>query len=120
MSRKVLIIEDRREQIVFIANNILRPEGWEVITARDGAPNFAMRIFDVEADGHTPLHTHDYEHEVFVLKGSGHLETAEGPKPFKQGDALFIPANALHQFRNTGGETLRFICLIPIEQNCAR
>lgn len=36
MAKKVLIIEDRREQIVFIANNILKPEGWEVITARDG------------------------------------------------------------------------------------
>jgi DNA-binding response OmpR family regulator len=36
MSRKVLIVEDRRENIVFIANNILKPEGWEVITARDG------------------------------------------------------------------------------------
>jgi len=36
MSRKVLIIEDRRENIVFIANNILKPEGWEVVTARDG------------------------------------------------------------------------------------
>jgi DNA-binding response OmpR family regulator len=36
MGKKVLVIEDRRENIVFIANNILRPEGWEVITARDG------------------------------------------------------------------------------------
>jgi DNA-binding response OmpR family regulator len=36
MSKKVLIIEDRRENIVFIANKILKPEGWEVITARDG------------------------------------------------------------------------------------
>jgi DNA-binding response OmpR family regulator len=36
MEKKVLIVEDRREQIVFLANNILRPEGWEVITARDG------------------------------------------------------------------------------------
>ncbi|MBN1221159.1 MAG: response regulator [Anaerolineae bacterium] len=36
MSKKVLIIEDRRENIVFIANNILRPKGYEVITARDG------------------------------------------------------------------------------------
>ena len=36
MSKKVLVIEDRRENIVFIANNILKPEGWEVITARDG------------------------------------------------------------------------------------
>jgi len=34
---KILIIEDRRENIVFIANNILRPLGYEVITARDGA-----------------------------------------------------------------------------------
>ena len=33
---KVLIIEDRRENIVFIANNILRPMGYDVITARDG------------------------------------------------------------------------------------
>jgi DNA-binding response OmpR family regulator len=36
MSKKVLIIEDRRENIVFIANNILKPEGYEVVTARDG------------------------------------------------------------------------------------
>lgn len=33
---KVLIIEDRRENIVFIANNILKPMGYEVITAMDG------------------------------------------------------------------------------------
>jgi len=36
MPKKILIIEDRRENIVFIANNILRPLGHEVITARDG------------------------------------------------------------------------------------
>ena len=36
MTKKVLIIEDRRETLVFIANNILKPEGWEIITARDG------------------------------------------------------------------------------------
>lgn len=33
---KVLIIEDRRENIVFIANNILRPMGYDILTARDG------------------------------------------------------------------------------------
>lgn len=33
---KVLIIEDRREMIVFIANDILKPMGYEVFTARDG------------------------------------------------------------------------------------
>jgi DNA-binding response OmpR family regulator len=33
---RALLIEDRRENIVFIANNILKPLGYEVITARDG------------------------------------------------------------------------------------
>jgi two-component system NtrC family sensor kinase len=33
---KVLIIEDRRENLVFLANQVLRPNGYEVITATDG------------------------------------------------------------------------------------
>jgi DNA-binding response OmpR family regulator len=33
---KVLIIEDRRENIVFIANNIIKPLGYDVVTAMDG------------------------------------------------------------------------------------
>lgn len=33
---KVLIIEDRRENIVFLANNILKPKGFDIITAMDG------------------------------------------------------------------------------------
>jgi DNA-binding response OmpR family regulator len=33
---KVLIIEDSRETIVFIANKILKPKGYEIITARNG------------------------------------------------------------------------------------
>jgi DNA-binding response OmpR family regulator len=35
-SMKVLVIEDRRDNIVFIANKILKPKGFEIITARDG------------------------------------------------------------------------------------
>jgi len=34
--QKILIIDDRRENIVFLANNILRPKGYDVITAMDG------------------------------------------------------------------------------------
>ncbi|MFB0535661.1 MAG: response regulator [Anaerolineae bacterium] len=34
--QRVLIVDDRRENIVFLANNILRPKGYDVITAMDG------------------------------------------------------------------------------------
>jgi two-component system NtrC family sensor kinase len=33
---KVLIIDDRREHIVFLANNLLKPKGFDIIAARDG------------------------------------------------------------------------------------
>ena len=34
--KTVLVIEDRRENIVFLANNVLRPYGYDIITAMDG------------------------------------------------------------------------------------
>jgi len=33
---KILIADDRRENLLFLANSVLRPEGYEVITAMDG------------------------------------------------------------------------------------
>ena len=44
-----------------------------LISKEDGAENFAMRMFELEPGGHTPLHTHPQEHEVFVLEGQGTL-----------------------------------------------
>ena len=36
-----------------------------------GMPNFSMRHFVVEPNGHTPHHSHDYEHQVVVMAGEG-------------------------------------------------
>ena len=33
---KILVVDDRRENLLFLANSILRPEGYRVITAMDG------------------------------------------------------------------------------------
>ena len=33
---KILIIDDRRENLLFLADSVLRPEGYQVITAMDG------------------------------------------------------------------------------------
>jgi two-component system NtrC family sensor kinase len=33
---KILLVDDRRENIVFLANDILRPEGYQVVTAMNG------------------------------------------------------------------------------------
>ncbi len=91
-----------------------------LIGPNDGAGNFHMRHFEVEPGGCTPHHQHDYEHEILVLKGSGVARSVTGERPFHTGDVIFVPANEMHQFRNTGGEPCEFICLIPAPCNCAR
>ncbi|MFQ5491837.1 MAG: cupin domain-containing protein [Phycisphaerae bacterium] len=85
----------------------------------EGAPNFHMRHFTVEPGGHSPHHRHDYEHEVLILKGTGLLKADDGDKPFRANDAIYVPANAMHQFQNTGPDPLEFICLIPAPKNCS-
>jgi quercetin dioxygenase-like cupin family protein len=77
------------------------------------APNFAMRLFELAQDGHTPLHTHPTEHEVFILAGQGELTYENAKKPFQAGYVIYIEPNKLHQFRNTGPGILKFLCMIP-------
>ena len=84
-----------------------------LVNEDDGAPNFIMRQFDVAADGHTPRHAHDWEHECYILSGSGVVAARDGEKPVSAGDCVYIPPGDEHQFRNTGAEPLRFLCLIP-------
>ncbi len=84
-----------------------------LITKELGAPNFAMRLFEVESNGYSPLHTHPWEHEVFILEGEGVVFNGKKSTPFKQNDVVFTRPNEWHQFKNTGTETLKFLCLIP-------
>ena len=54
-----------------------------LISTEDNAPNFIMRLFHVEPGGHTPYHSHDWEHEVFITDGKGVLITNQKEIPFK-------------------------------------
>lgn len=87
-----------------------------LVAQKDGAPNFALRMFEVEPGGHTPYHTHDWEHELYVLSGNGALITERGDIPFKENDVMYVDPNMMHAFKNTGSETLKFLCIIPHEQ----
>ncbi|MGD8451724.1 MAG: cupin domain-containing protein [Phycisphaerae bacterium] len=84
----------------------------------EGADVFHMRHFEVAPGGHTPHHTHDYEHEVLIVKGAGIVRSAGGDHPCRAGDVVWMPPNEKHQFQNNGREPLEFICLIPAPQNC--
>jgi quercetin dioxygenase-like cupin family protein len=82
--------------------------------APDGAPTFALRLFEVQPGAATPYHAHPYEHEIYVLSGQAklHVEAQEhalGPED----TALILPDDP-HQLVNAGTEVLRFLCAIPL------
>lgn len=84
-----------------------------LISKDDGAPNFSMRLFELEPGGRTPLHDHPWEHEVFILEGKCKLILGEAEKTIGPGYVVYVPPNLKHSFMNIGEEKLRFICLIP-------
>ena len=86
----------------------------------DGAPNFAMRHFTVEPGGHTPRHSHDYEHEVYVVEGAGRAEQDGEFRDLKAGDVVYVTPNATHQFVNTSRSPFKFLCLVPVTFDCGK
>lgn len=86
-----------------------------LIGPKEGAPTFAVRLFTVAPGGHTPAHTHPYEHGVIVLKGKGEVLEKEGAKPIEAGSVVFVKPGEFHGFRNTGSEPLEFLCIVPVD-----
>ena len=107
-----------------VEGRAMKMEGADGVTMRlmvgrsDGAPNFAMRHFTVEPGGHTPRHSHDYEHEVFVVEGAGRVEQDGEFGDLQPGDVVFIRPNVLHQFVNGGQTPFKFLCLVPVIYDC--
>lgn len=78
------------------------------------APTFVMRVFEIEPNCATPLHTHPWEHEVFTLEGKGVLRSGNKGIPLKEGDAAVVLPDEQHSFKNVGKEMLRMICVVPL------
>lgn len=81
----------------------------------DNAPTFAMRMFEVQPGGQTPLHTHPHEHEIFVLDGHGVVVFNGQTSPIGSEDVILMPGGAEHCFKNTSDVPLRFLCMVPID-----
>ena len=84
-----------------------------LLTKEDGAPNFAMREFELAPGGHTPHHAHGWEHEVYVLAGEGAVAGEAGEFALEPGMVVLVPPNEKHNFKNTGAAPFRFLCVVP-------
>lgn len=84
-----------------------------LIKREEGAPNFAMRYFELEPEAKSPHHSHSWEHEVFILDGQCNVFCDGQEKTVSEGYVVYIPPKSVHHFANIGESRLRFLCLVP-------
>jgi quercetin dioxygenase-like cupin family protein len=85
----------------------------QVLISSQEGPNFALRKFSMQKGGGMPRHTNTVEHEQYVLRGEATITIGEETYSVKTGDVVFIPAEVIHSYQNTGAEPFEFLCIIP-------
>jgi quercetin dioxygenase-like cupin family protein len=89
---------------------------WLIDKDHDGAPTSALRLVEITPGGNSLKHTHDYEHENYILEGKGRVLIGDTWHDLKPGDAVLVPGGVLHQYANAGDTNLKFICTIPVSK----
>ena len=85
-----------------------------LVSPLDAAPNFALRLYELEAGAATATHTRYWEQDVFVLSGTGVVVGEVGEIPLSEGDVVYVPPGEQHQFINSDPRVLRFLVVLPI------
>jgi quercetin dioxygenase-like cupin family protein len=91
-------------------------EGMEkgvLLGPEQGTPGLAIRRFVLAPGATVPEHTNEIEHEQYVLEGEYVVGIAGEEYTVSAGDAIHIPAGAVHWYRNEGSEPGAFICAVP-------
>ena len=104
--------EDDVEIIVMDSPDLKNVKKQILIGPKDGYEGF-MRMFTIGENGHTPYHSHDWYHLIYVVEGEGTAKIDEKDNKITKGSILYIPPNRIHGIKNTGTSDLRFLCLIP-------
>ena len=86
-----------------------------LIAKKDGAENYAMRLFTVEPGGVIGKHQHPWEHEIFFLEGKGIVGAGDEEKEVVAGNFAYIEPDVPHWYRNTGDSDWKFLCIIPMK-----
>jgi quercetin dioxygenase-like cupin family protein len=76
----------------------------------------SMMLVEVKPGGNTLRHSHTYEHTMFFLEGTGEVVEDTGVSPISPWEVIYIKPNELHQIRNTGAKTLKFIAVEPAQK----
>jgi len=101
-----------------------RKAGHVLISSKDGATNYVMLHNDPMPPGAvshaaTGGHNHQWEHVVFVLEGTATLVCDGNDYTVSQGDAILVPPNVHHQWKNESQAPLVRVTYNPVASEAA-
>lgn len=79
---------------------------------KDADTEFEVRYFEVAPGGFTSYETHQHEHFVVVLRGSGEVVLGDEIRPVGLKDLVRVAGHVPHQFRNSGDEPFGILCVV--------
>ena len=112
--------EIRRETSIFLLNTakvsrerLGKGEAQYLIDDRHGSDRLGSCLYTIRRGGHTPLHQHQYEHHVYLLKEDSLLRGSKDAdsllNTLKPRETILIPSNAVRQFNNVRDEPFIFL-----------
>jgi quercetin dioxygenase-like cupin family protein len=91
-----------------------------LVSELEDTPRYALRLYEVKPGSTTTAHTHYWEHQVFVLAGSGVVIAGDQEALLGEGDMVYVPPGECHQFVNRGEQPFRFLMALPLPQNTTK
>lgn len=86
-----------------------------LVSPKEGWEGHVMRVIELEPEGYSPKHQHDWPHINYIIEGEGTLLIDDQIIEIKAGSYAYVPANTRHQFSNVGNTPFKFICIVPEE-----
>lgn len=86
-----------------------------LVGPEQGWQGWVMRLFTLEAGGHTPRHSHSWPHINYIVDGQGALYVDGKEYDLERGSVAYIPGGIEHQFLNRGQSEFSLICIVPEE-----
>lgn len=73
---------------------------------RDGLRDLEVWMQTIAPGAGTPVHAHDCEEVIVVLRGSGECELEGKVETFGPGSTIIVPRGAVHRITNTGSDEM--------------
>lgn len=84
-----------------------------LITHKDNAPNFSMRLINVPSGSNTPFHSHSYEHEIYVVDGEMEVTIGDEKYHALTDNFVYVPPDIHHGMKAI--RDTKIICVVPIK-----